>query len=265
MAKRLTDTEKWKKPFLRGMKAAYKLLWLYILDECDHAGIWQVDFDVAQIKIGEKLDKDKAIEAFAGRITILDGGDKWFVLDFIEFQYGAELNPGNKAHNSVIKILSKYNLLDEDCKLLTSPLQAPSKPLASTLQGVKDKDKDIDKDKEQATGDFQTSQFLKFTDPETKQDLPFQTHEFSKAWDDWKEYRKQRKFNKYTEMGIKILFKDLGKYDDKIAIAAINKSIKNNWQGLFPEKITYQDLVAISSQPGITSLPKAKYHEYEQQ
>jgi len=136
MAKRFTDTNKWKKPFLRSMKAPYKLLWLYILDECDHAGIWQVDFEVAQIKTGEKLNKAAALAAFGDRIFEFDGGQKWFVFDFIEFQYGT-LNPLNRAHFSVITLLNKYGIDWEN------------KPLTSPLQGAKDKDmdKDMDKDK----------------------------------------------------------------------------------------------------------------------
>ena len=65
MAKRFTDTEKWKKPFIRGLEGAYKLLWLYICDDCDHAGIWQVDLEVASIRIGEPLCLPKAIESLA--------------------------------------------------------------------------------------------------------------------------------------------------------------------------------------------------------
>lgn len=137
MAKRFTDTDKWKKSFLRGLKAPYKLLWIYILDECDHAGIWHVEIDIAQIKIGEKLKLDTAIESFGGRI--IDLGEKWFIPDFIEFQYG-ELNPQNRAHNSVINILRKYDLLTEELKI---------KLLESPLQGAMDKDMDKDKVKEQ--------------------------------------------------------------------------------------------------------------------
>lgn len=136
MAKRFTDTDKWKKPFLRAMKAPYKLLWIYILDECDHAGIWQVDLEVAEIKIGEKLKIDDALKYFDGKILVLDNGNKWFIFDFIEFQYGT-LNPENRAHNSVLNILKKYHVLDENLKI---------KPLISPLQGAKDKDKDMDKD-----------------------------------------------------------------------------------------------------------------------
>lgn len=140
MAKRFTDSEKWEKPFLRGIKAPYKLLWLYILDTCNHAGIWNVDIEVAQIRIGEKIILIDAIKYFQNRIVLLDGGEKWFIIDFIEFQYG-ELNPTNRAHNSVILILNKYNLLDNELKI---------KPLTSPLQCAMDKDmdKDMDMDKE---------------------------------------------------------------------------------------------------------------------
>ena len=72
MAKRFTDTEKWKKPFIRGLQGAYKLLWLYICDDCDHAGIWQVDLDVAQIRIGEKINIEEAIKSFGDKIVIFD-------------------------------------------------------------------------------------------------------------------------------------------------------------------------------------------------
>lgn len=130
MPKRFTDTDKWKKPFIRGLQGPYKLLWFYILDDCDHAGIWQVDFEVARIRIGEQVDGDQALKLFGDRIVVIEKF-KWFVPDFIRFQYG-ELNEKNRAHASVMAILKNH-------KVLTSP-----------LQGAKDKDKDMDmvKDKD---------------------------------------------------------------------------------------------------------------------
>jgi len=133
----MTDTNKWRKPFIRGLNAAYKLLWFYILDDCDHAGIWIVDFEVAGIRIGEDVNEAEALELFESKIQVFDNGERWFIPDFIDFQYG-ELNPENRAHNSVIKQLSKYSLNIN--KPLISPLQGASK-------GAKDKDKDKDKDK----------------------------------------------------------------------------------------------------------------------
>jgi hypothetical protein len=137
MAKRFTDTEKWKKPFIRGLQGPYKLLWLYICDDCDHAGIWQVDMDVAQIRIGEEINLNQAIKSFEDKIIIFDKGNKWFIPSFVEFQYPSGLNPENRSHNSVIILLDKYNLRN--------------KPLISPLEGCMDMDKDMvmvmDKDK----------------------------------------------------------------------------------------------------------------------
>lgn len=136
MGKRFTDTEKWKKPFIRGLQAPYKLLWLYICDDCDHAGIWQVDIEVAQIRVGEKLCEKKALQFFGDKVITIDGGTKWFIPSFIEFQYPSGLSENNKAHAGIIKILEKYqNQIDE------------FKPLVSPLQGAMDMDKDKEMDK----------------------------------------------------------------------------------------------------------------------
>lgn len=136
MAKRFTDTDKWKKTFIKGLPAEYKLFWLYLLDECDHAGIWHVEFDLATVRLGVKLSTEKARGLFNNRVVAFDNGTKWFIPDFITFQYG-KLNPANRAHKSVLQQLTKYDLLKEH------------KPLISPLQGCKDMDMDKDMDKEE--------------------------------------------------------------------------------------------------------------------
>ena len=59
MAKRFTDTDKWKKQFIKGLPLEYKMFWLYILDECNHAGIWHVEFDLVQLRLGITLSEKK--------------------------------------------------------------------------------------------------------------------------------------------------------------------------------------------------------------
>lgn len=112
MAKRFTDTIKWKKRFFRELPNDYKLLWIYILDDCDHAGIWEVDFDSVQLKIGVKFDKKEALNKFNNRVIEFNGGDKWFIPDFVKFQYGEELNLKVKAHWSAMQLIRKYHLED---------------------------------------------------------------------------------------------------------------------------------------------------------
>lgn len=130
MAKRFTDSDLFKKKFIRGLEGAYKLLWIYIQHDCDHAGIWEVDIEIACIKIGYNVTEEDAIKNFGSRIVLVENGDKWFIPSFIEFQYGV-LNADNRAHNSVINILQKHGI----------------KGLGSSLQGGKDMDKDKELDK----------------------------------------------------------------------------------------------------------------------
>jgi len=126
MAKRFTDTDLFKKKFIRGLEAPYKLLWMYIIHDCNHAGIWEMDLEVAAIRLGVNLDIETSRKVFGDKIIEVDNGEKWFIPSFIEFQYG-ELNSENRVHNSIIKILKKEGVF---------------KPLTNPLQGVKDKDMD---------------------------------------------------------------------------------------------------------------------------
>ena len=105
----MTDTDKWKKRFVRELKPQHKLLWFYILDDCNHAGIWEVDIDVASIRVGFDLSQDDLPSLFGDKVISFDDGDKWFIPDFIEYQYG-ELNINSNVHKSVINLLNKYNL-----------------------------------------------------------------------------------------------------------------------------------------------------------
>lgn len=212
MAKRFTDTEKWKKPFIRLLKAPYKLLWLYICDDCDHSGIWQVDIEVAEIRIGEKLDYNKAIMFFNDKIIPLDNGAKWFIPSFIEFQYPSGLSENNKAHTGIIKNLERYKNEIENYKPLESPLQGDK---------VMVKDKVMDKDKVQVI-------------------MPFTSDNFIKYWDLWKDFKKKQfKFTFATPQSEQAALKDLVKISnglETVAIEIIEQSLAKGWKGLFEIK-----------------------------
>lgn len=140
MAKRFIDTDLFRKPLMRSLDAPYKALWIYLLCECDHAGVWDVELDVAQMRMGMKIDPDKAIEKLRGSAIPIDGGTKWFLPEFVAFQYGT-LNPANRVHASVLSVLSKYGIDPND------PSQ--NKDLTSPLQGAKDKDKEKDSEEKE--------------------------------------------------------------------------------------------------------------------
>ena len=134
MAKRFTDTGKWKKKWIRELNPDMKLFWFYLLDNCDHAGMWEVDIDLASFQVGVKLDEARILKVFNRKIVPFKDG-KWFVPKFIEYQYG-ELNENVNAHKSVIKILKKYGLNKKNQQLPNSS--------SGTVQ---DKDMNMVKDK----------------------------------------------------------------------------------------------------------------------
>lgn len=233
MSKRQTDTDKWKKKFIRGLDAPYKLLWLYILDECDHAGIWHVDFDVAVIRIGLSVDEETALKSFGEKVTPFSDGEKWFIRDFIEFQYGA-LNPANRVHNSVLKILEKYNLSLEN------------KPLASPLEGSKDKD--IDKDtvlknqsnaREKLESEGAAEKIKATAEAMIEIVLPWQSDEFTSTWQHWKKFKQEQFKFKYTPRGEQAALKELAELSEGVegvAVAIIHRSMGNGWKGFFKLK-----------------------------
>ena len=124
MAKRFIDTDIWKKRWWREQTPKQKLFYVYLLTNCDHAGVYDVDLELAEFQIGMSITAPDIDKLLKEHIQIIKD-DKWFIKKFPAFQYG-ELNPNVKAHASVIKILTKYNLIKE---------------LANPLKRVKDKDK----------------------------------------------------------------------------------------------------------------------------
>ena len=69
--------------------------------------------------------------------------------------------------------------------------------------------------------------------------LPFEGSAFLKVWNEWIEYRKESKFKKYVPTGLKKTFSMLFRIsegNEETAIAIINQSMEQGYQGLFPLK-----------------------------
>ena len=140
VAKRFTDTEKWKKRWFRELGSKLRDVRQFILDDCDLAGIWEIDLPRLSYNIGEAIALEDIKKAFKDDLQLLSDGDSIHVPAFIEFQYGT-LVTTNNAHRAVIKRLRS--------KGVSSPWSAPDQPLTSPSRGAQDKDKDKDKDQDQ--------------------------------------------------------------------------------------------------------------------
>ena len=143
--KRFTETIKWSDPWFRSLSIESKCLWLWLLDNCDCAGIIEPDMGLAAFQIGTTCDLQGSLQALGDRVEI--HGSKLFIPKFIRYQYGQELNIANTAHRGVVRRLESSKIL---CPVTISgnTIKEPIKPLESPLQGAQDKDKDKDKDKD---------------------------------------------------------------------------------------------------------------------
>lgn len=143
VAKRFTDTDKWKREWFHDLPVKAKLAWLYLTDNCDHRGVWFSNFSLLSSQLGTKVTRAEFEKWFKGKVREFDG-DKYLILSFATFQYG-ELNANNNAHKAVIQLLEKLG---------------PDEGLASLSEGAQDKDKDKDKENsEEGSGEKQTPKF----------------------------------------------------------------------------------------------------------
>lgn len=139
MGKRFTDSEKWRDRWFRKLAPEFKLAWLYLLDACDHAGVIELDEELANFMIGTSIDWAEFVTATDGRVIEIGRG-RLLVCRFIEFQYG-EISRNCKAHNPVFASIKKYGIGET--------LERVSKGYPKGIQRDQDKDKDKDKDKDQ--------------------------------------------------------------------------------------------------------------------
>jgi len=150
MTQRFTDTEKWKNLNIRKLSAEAKLLYLFILDNCDMAGFWDVDLKLASFLTGLQNEDDKCFESMqnssgiqgaykelASRF-IIDGETLW-VRNFLFYQNNLPLNPINNAHRGILKTIKSHKsfgqiVLKEIAKQNKSRgLQGADKPLSSPI------------------------------------------------------------------------------------------------------------------------------------
>lgn len=134
MAKRFIDSDLWKRPWFSDLPVNAKLIWFYLITDCDHRGVWIANFKRISCDIGISVNAEFLEKYFKEKVIKFES-DKYFIPSFIKFQYG-ELKSENRAHKAVIEFLSQY--------------EGKIKDLTRSLEGPKDKDKEKDKEKEPA-------------------------------------------------------------------------------------------------------------------
>lgn len=148
MAKRFTETTIWDEDWFLELPIQYLLLYQFIKDRCDHAGIWKPNKKRIETLTKKKIDFDEAIELFnkdKERVVVLKNG-RWLLLDFFSYQYGSVLNLNNRVHKSIFSLYKENGVKLESIR-----------GLSEVKQGVKDKD--MDKEKESIALTEEAEQF----------------------------------------------------------------------------------------------------------
>lgn len=153
MAKRFVDTELWQKEWFQDLTLKQKVLVKYIFENCDCAGVWELNFRMASFIIGEKVSIDdlKEINSKKEQFIFFEE-DKLYIKNFIEFQYGT-LSENCKPHKPVIEKLKKYKILDRVLK-----------GFPKGFKTLEEKEKEQYKEKEKENTSFLVTSFLKDED-----------------------------------------------------------------------------------------------------
>jgi len=117
MSKRFTDTEKWKRPWYRQLPLKAKIVWQYLCDDCNHAGIWFGDFELLSFQVNFKVSHEDLSNWFDEKIVKI--GDKYFIPSFFDFQYKTTKD-NFSAKKSALRILRDLGLVDENMKFLNN-------------------------------------------------------------------------------------------------------------------------------------------------
>lgn len=132
MAKRFTDTDKWKDDWYLSLNNDNRIVWQWLLDNCNHAGICKKSITLLNLMCNTKLAAKDIVVIFEDRI--LETDNHWFIPKFLKFQYST-LQSKKPAIISVVNELKKGNYY----------LMIP-KSFGNDYFIIKDKDKDKDKD-----------------------------------------------------------------------------------------------------------------------
>jgi hypothetical protein len=142
--KRFTDTNKWRDPWFRRLSQTAKLFFVWLTDNCDNAGVIDIDLESASFDIGKPVNGEHFSE-IESRLKKLPNGKFWIV-KFVGFQYGDALSERCTPHLRVIELLRSHGLNYPECvkESTTLPTTLPTR-VETTLKTRQEKDKEQDK------------------------------------------------------------------------------------------------------------------------
>lgn len=264
--KRFTDTGKWQDVWYQDLPSKYKLFWNYMLDNCTHYGVWEVNIKHAIYSVGEPFEQNEVKRILGDRIVEIENGRYWFIPKFISFQYGKVLSRDSSPVKKVIEFLDTNPDLLRFLPKITISERVP-KGLPKGSLTLKDKeqeqDKEQDEDKEQeqeeetAENDFGNDDTNCGSEADEKPTVKTKKHKtckddmfcheekeifkdygfdniFRAKWEEWKKFRAKDLKKPITTEAMRKQLKYLNSLTHPVEV--MERSIKNGWQGLFGDE-----------------------------
>lgn len=125
MAKRFTDTSKWAKESFASLSLKMKLVWIYLCDNCDHAGVWDINIGLMSYQMGQKITLPEICNGLGDKVHV--SGKKLFIPSFFNFQY-ENSKEGFRAKQSAIEILKRLGFADENGQILVKKGHSTDSP-----------------------------------------------------------------------------------------------------------------------------------------
>lgn len=146
MAKRLTDTKKWGDDWYLALSNDYRVVWVWLLDNCDHAGFCKRSITLLNMICRTSITEADLLKVMDGRVVV--HGDYWFIPKFVKFQY-ASLHNNKPAILSVVRLLFEHNATHLIPESFGDNYRIVSESFRNHCEMIKDKDKE--KGKEHST------------------------------------------------------------------------------------------------------------------
>lgn len=107
MSKRFSETDKWKDEWFSQLKPIEKLIYLFILDNCDNAGFFSLNQRINSFLLG--ITESEYLGAINGLNRVLiksKDNNKYWVKKFLFHQKNLPLNHENNSHKQIISLIN---------------------------------------------------------------------------------------------------------------------------------------------------------------
>lgn len=137
--KRFTETDKWRDPWFRSLPPTEKLVFVFVIENCNNAGFYELDRGGMAFSLGLDLSPiEGALKALTRGLVVEDG---WvWVRTFLKHQKNDKLNPDNPAHRQVIALINEQGqrfAKDAEYRAFIAPYKGLLSPIGKGQVKVK--------------------------------------------------------------------------------------------------------------------------------